>query len=160
MYRAIDEHGQVVDVLLWERRDTASAEAFFARALGHAGQGPTPVITDHHQPSRKAVQQVLPETEHIRTGLHRARGETTKPIERSHIFTRDRLRASRGLRTLTTGQRVLEGFAALQALRRGHAALRELLPGDPSVAARPHERARAVVRALHVLGPTRQKVAA
>jgi hypothetical protein len=32
---------------------------------------------------------VLPEAEHLRTGLHRATSETTKPIERSHVFTRD-----------------------------------------------------------------------
>src|SRR5262249_46148283 len=32
LYRAVDEHGQVVDVLLRERRDLASAQAFFRRA--------------------------------------------------------------------------------------------------------------------------------
>jgi hypothetical protein len=42
-------------------------------------------------------------------------GETTKPIERSHVPTRDRLRASRGLKTLRTGQRFLEGFECLRA---------------------------------------------
>src|SRR5712692_6596389 len=40
LYRAVDEHGQVVDVLLREHRDTASAEAFFAQALGRSGQAP------------------------------------------------------------------------------------------------------------------------
>ena len=31
LYRAVDEHGQVSDVLLRDKRDRASAEAFFAR---------------------------------------------------------------------------------------------------------------------------------
>src|SRR5919197_2120514 len=37
--------------------------------------------------------------------LHRARGETTKPIERSHAPVKDRLGAMRGLRSIATGQR-------------------------------------------------------
>jgi len=49
LYRAVDEHGQVVDVLLQEHRDTASAEAFFEHALGRSGQVPSAIITDHHQ---------------------------------------------------------------------------------------------------------------
>jgi transposase-like protein len=60
--------------------------------------------------------------------LHRANGETTKPIERSHVFTRDRLPASRGVKTRTTGRRFFEGFEGLYALRRGHACLATLPP--------------------------------
>ena len=33
-----------------KHRDTASAEAFLAQALGRSGQLPSAVITDHHQP--------------------------------------------------------------------------------------------------------------
>ena len=55
-----------------------------------------------------------------RSGLHRARGITTKPVERSHIPTSDRLRNSRGLKTTATAQRFLEGFEAPYALRHGH----------------------------------------
>jgi transposase-like protein len=105
VYRAVDETGQVVDVLFREQRDAESATAFFRQALARTGWRPTQVISDHHPPYGKALQEVLPEAEHVRTGRHRAKGETTKPIERSHVFTRDRLRASRGLKTLPTGQR-------------------------------------------------------
>ena len=54
---------------------------------------------------------------------------TTKPIERSHIATRDRLRSSRGIKTLATGQRFFEGFEAVQALGRGSIHLERLVPG-------------------------------
>ena len=57
LYRAVDEHGQVVDVLLRDHRDTASAEAFFEQALGRSGQAPSAIITDHHQPYVKAIQR-------------------------------------------------------------------------------------------------------
>ncbi len=152
LYRAIDELGQVVDILFREHRDTDSAVAFFRQALARTGWHPTQVISDHHQPYVRAVQEVLPEAEHVRTGLHRASGETTKPIERSHVFTRDRLRASRGLKTLTTGQQFFEGFEALHALRRGHACLTDLVPGYDAAHATTHERVRAVADAVSALG--------
>jgi putative transposase len=151
LYRAIDEHGQVVDVLLRTHRDTASAKAFFRRALQRTRTTPTHVITDHHQPYRKALRETIPTTTHVRTGLHRARGETTKPIERSHVATRARLRASRGLKLVRTRQRFLEGFEALQALRGGRIDLPTLVPGYPPTGASPHETTRAVVAALQTL---------
>ena len=39
LYRAIDQHGQVIDVLLSRRRDLAAARRFLTRAL-HAGTVP------------------------------------------------------------------------------------------------------------------------
>jgi len=103
LYRAIDQHGQVVDILLRDKRDRASAEAFFRRALSRVDMTPHTIVSDHHQPYIKAVANTVPRARHIRTGVHRARGETTKPIERSHVATRDRLRGARGLKTVATG---------------------------------------------------------
>ncbi len=159
LFRAVDEHGQVVDVLLREQRDTESAKAFFRHAHRRTRTTPTHVITDHHQPYVKAVQEELPQAEHVRTGLHRAREETTKPIERSHVFTRDRLRAARGVKTLTTGQRFFEGFEALHALRRGHTCLATLVPGYDAAHATVHERVRAVAHTVSALGARLTKAA-
>jgi transposase-like protein len=142
----------VLDVLFRDHRDGASALAVFERTLGTTGQQPDEVITDHHQPYVKAVVASCPAAKHTRTGLHRARGETTKPIERSHVPTRDRLRSSRGLKTLTTGQRFFEGFELLQALHRGHVHLRDLVPDYTSADATPYARVRAVVVAVNALG--------
>jgi hypothetical protein len=47
------------------------------------------------------------------------RGQTTKPIERPHAPVKVRLRTMRGLRSIATGQRVLDAVEAAQALRRG-----------------------------------------
>src|SRR6266576_4604424 len=151
MYRAVDERGQVVDVLLREHRNTASAEAFFAQALNRSGQVPSAIITDHHQPYIKAIQRSVPTAVHVRSGLHRVTGETTKPIERSHVPTRDRLRASGGLKTLPTGQRFLEGFECLRALRGGHLRLADLMPAC-SVSTNRHDHVRTVAAAVLVLG--------
>jgi len=138
LYRAIDEHGQVLDVLFRDHRDTEAAKAFFRRALTTSGVTPNTVVSDHHQPYIQAVREVFPEAMHVRTGLHRAHGETTKCVERSHIATRDRLRSSRGLKTLATGQRFFEGFEAVQALGRGHSCMEHLVPGYRSAGATGH----------------------
>ncbi len=45
LYRAIDQHGQVVDVWLSRRRDLTAARAFFSRAL-RWGTVPVEVTTD------------------------------------------------------------------------------------------------------------------
>jgi transposase, IS6 family len=45
LYRAVDQHGQVVDVLLSGRRDLAAARRFFTRAL-RAGTVPAEVTTE------------------------------------------------------------------------------------------------------------------
>ena len=45
LYRAVDQYGQVIDVLLSEHRDTAAARRFLTRALPH-GPAPVEVTTD------------------------------------------------------------------------------------------------------------------
>jgi IS6 family transposase len=159
LYRAVDEKGQVIDVLLRDKRDRASAEAFFRQALARTEITPTAVITDHHHPYVKAVATVIPLARHVRTGLHRRRGYTTQPIERSHVSTRDRLRGTRGLRTVGTGQRFLESFEAFHALRRGTVKLRTLVSSFRPIQASVHETARAVVVAMDVLGTQLKKAA-
>jgi transposase, IS6 family len=148
LYRAVDENGVVVDVLLRDHRDTASAEAFFRQAIERAGRVPEEIVTDHHQPYVKAVGITCPGAQHIRTGLHRASGETTKAIERSHVPMRDRLRNSRGLKRTETGQHFLEGFEAVRHLRRGGT------PGAGHLVRGParHARVREVVALIHTLG--------
>ena len=148
LYRAIDEDGQVVDVLLRDHRDTASAKAFFRQAIERAQVIPEQVITDYHQPYVKAVATTCPGAQHVRTGLHRVRGETTKAVERSHVPMRDRLRNSRGLKRTETGQRFLEGFEAVRHLRRGgRPGAGQLVPGPA-----PHARVRQVLAAIDALG--------
>jgi transposase-like protein len=44
-YRAIDQHGQVIDALVTTRRDAPAARRFFAAAL-RLGLSPVEVVTD------------------------------------------------------------------------------------------------------------------
>jgi transposase, IS6 family len=148
LYRAVDEAGQVVDVLLREHRGLASARAFFDQAIARRGARPRTVITDRHASYRRAVRRRAWRARHIRTGLHRARGETTKAVERSHVPIKDRLRPMRGLQSIASGQRLLEGIEALQAIRRGEL---RAARGTQAVDVRGAARARAEVAVLHRL---------
>jgi transposase-like protein len=80
----------------------------------------------------------VPQATHTPSGIHRASGPDTKPVERSHLPTKDRLRPMRGLRAIRTGQRTIEGVELARAVYRSHVAL----PGAPP-AAGPHAQARA-----------------
>jgi transposase-like protein len=148
LYRAVDEHGQVVDVLLRARRDLASARAFFAPAIRRRRVRPDHVVTDKHQAYVRAVRRHAPRAVPTRTGLHRARGETTKAIERAHVPIKDRPRPMRGLQSVSTGQRLLEAIEAVQAIRR-----RDLWApaGTPPADRRGAARVRAEVATLHRL---------
>lgn len=140
LYREVDEAGQVVDVLLREKRDLESTKALFVQAIKLRGVVPNEVVTDNHQVYLRAVKQHASNAKHRRTGLHRQRAPTTKPIERSHVSVRDRLRSMRGLGCAETGQRLLEGVELAQAVQRGDIHLPNR--GDPGLI---HERVRAGV---------------
>ena len=45
LYRVIDQDGQVIDVLVSQKRDLAATRRFFLRALEH-GRRPAEVTTD------------------------------------------------------------------------------------------------------------------
>jgi transposase-like protein len=130
-----------VDVLLREHRDLASARAFFDQAIARRGARPKTVVTDKPASYRRAVHRRTWRARHIRTGLHRARGETTKSVERSHVPVKDRLRPMRGLHSIATGQQLLEGIELVQAIRRGHVRANRL-HGSAGRSLPPHERAR------------------
>src|SRR5262249_11915324 len=132
---------QVVDVLLRAQRDLASARAFFDQAIARRGTRPKAVITDKHASYRRAVRRRTWRATHIRTGLHRARGETTKAVERSHVPIKDRLRAMRGLQSIATGQRLLEGIELTHAICRGHIRASRA-QGRAGLPSSPHDRAR------------------
>ena len=59
LWRAVDEHGQVLDVLARERRDADAAERFPRRLLDHGGDVPERIVTDKLA-SYAAAQKRIP----------------------------------------------------------------------------------------------------
>ena len=64
LYRAIDQYGQVIDVLVSEKRDLAATRRFFTRALEH-GPHPTEVSSDRAPACPRVVDELLPTACHI-----------------------------------------------------------------------------------------------
>jgi transposase, IS6 family len=62
LYRAVDQYGQVVDVLLSRRRDAAAARALFTRAL-RCGRAPVEVVTDRAPVYPRVVDEVAVSSE-------------------------------------------------------------------------------------------------
>ena len=58
LYRAVDQYGQVIDVLLSEQRDTAAARRFFTHALRH-GPAPVEVTTDKAGPYLRVPDELI-----------------------------------------------------------------------------------------------------
>ncbi|MGN6361866.1 MAG: DDE-type integrase/transposase/recombinase, partial [Thermomicrobiales bacterium] len=136
LYRAIDAHGQIIDVLLRARRDLASARAFSVLATYRRRATPDEIITDKHPAYVRAVREEVPGATHTQSGLHRASRPDTKAIERPHVPTKNRLRPMRGLQSIRTGQRDRGGELA-RAVQRGQIAAPAATVGTAS----PHSRA-------------------
>lgn len=63
VYRAVDQHGQVIDVFVSPRRDTAAATRFFAAALGDHGLAEE-ITTDKAHALARAIAVVAPGARH------------------------------------------------------------------------------------------------
>jgi transposase, IS6 family len=113
LYRAIDQFGQVIDVLISQKRDMAATRRFVTRALEH-GPSPTEVITDKAAVYPPVLEEVAPGAWH-HTELY-----ANNRIESDHGRVKSRLRPMRGLKQLRCARVISAGHAFIQNLRRGH----------------------------------------
>ncbi|WP_395153444.1 IS6 family transposase, partial [Ilumatobacter sp.] len=113
VYSAVDQHGQVIEVLVSKRRNAAAATKFFEMMLAGRDR-PTEITTDLAAPLLRVVEDLLPEV------LHDITQYGNNPIECDHGRLKARLRPMRGLRTDRTASVVIRGHAFIQNLRRGH----------------------------------------
>ena len=113
LYRAIDQHGQVIDVLLSARRDPAAARRFFIRAL-RAGTIPAEVTTDRASAYPRVLDELIP------SALHTVERYANNSIETDHGRLKARLRPMRGLKRHRSARTLAAGHAFVQNLRRGH----------------------------------------
>ncbi len=118
LWRAVDEHGLTLDVLLQEHRDTAAAERFFRRLLDAAGGAPPSRITTDKLGSYAAALARLPrlaEAEHLQV---RSAIRCNNRVEQAHQPTRVRERMMRRFRSCASAQRFLDAFSRVGNLFR------------------------------------------
>jgi transposase, IS6 family len=114
VYRAVDQYGQVIDVLVSARRDAQAARRFFRRALTTLKVTPNEVVTDAAAVYPGVLDELIPQA------WHHVEQYANNPIEADHSRLKHRLRPMRGLPTDRTTQVIIAGHAFVQNLRRGH----------------------------------------
>jgi transposase-like protein len=113
IYRAIDQYGQVIDVLLSVRRDAAAARRFFTRALRTLKVIPSEVVTDAAPVYPAVLDDLTP------AAWHHVEQYANNPIEADHGQLKRRLRPMRGLKTDQTAQVVIAGHASCRTYAAG-----------------------------------------
>ena len=112
LYRAVDQFGQVIDVLLSPKRDKKAARRFFTRALAGA-IAPAEVTTDRAAAYPRVLDELVPAAQHVTVPYANNR------IEADHGPLKARL-PMRGLKRDRSLRIVATGHAFVQNLRRGH----------------------------------------
>ena len=67
LWRAVDQDGEVVDVLLQSRRDGTAAKRFFKRLIRNRGSEPRKIVTDKLRSYGVAHRELIPESIHDTT---------------------------------------------------------------------------------------------
>ncbi len=116
LWRAVNEHGDVLDVFLQKERDTRAAKRFFRRLLDEQDV-PEQTITDGLRSYGAALRDVaeLGATEHLRVS---AAERQNNLIEQSHRPTREQERQQRGFKDMRRAQRFLFTHAEVSNLFR------------------------------------------
>jgi len=100
LYRAIDRDGNLVDVLLSEKRDKAAAEAFFRSARTVTGCVSQRVTSDGHTAYPGAIKAVLGEEVRHRTNRH-----LNNHLEQDHRGIKQRIRPMGGFKNIVSASR-------------------------------------------------------
>lgn len=107
LWRAVDQDGSVLDILVQNRRDKAAARRFFRGLPKKTGAVPRVIVTDKLRSYGAAHREVMPSVE------HRSHKGLNNRAENSHQPTRQRERAMRGFRSVGGAQRFLAAFSGI-----------------------------------------------
>jgi len=114
LWRAVDQYGTVLDILVTSKRDKQAAKRFFRKVLKGCRYVPRVIITDKWASYGAAKRELLPGVE------HRQHKRLNNRAENSHQPTRQRERQMRRFKSPGHAQRFLSTFEPI----RGHFRLR------------------------------------
>jgi putative transposase len=101
LWRAVDQSGNVLDILVQRRRDKTAAKRFFRKLLKGLAYVPRVIITDKLRSYGAAKQEILPGV------AHRQHRYLNNRAENSHQPTRQRERHMQGFKSPGHAQRFL-----------------------------------------------------
>ncbi len=110
LWRAVVQHGEVVDVFLQAHRDGKAAKRFFRRLLNRHRDEPRNIVTDKLRSYGGARRELIPETIHD-TSLY-----ANNRAELSHQPTKVRARGMRRFKSSHHAQRFLSVHSAVYNL--------------------------------------------
>ncbi|HSH78745.1 MAG TPA: IS6 family transposase [Herpetosiphonaceae bacterium] len=108
LWRAVDQDGNVLDILVQSRRNKAAAKKFFRKLLKGCQYVPRVMITDKLGSYEAAHNEVMPRVEHRR---HR---RLNNRAENSHQPTRQRERTMRRFKSAGHAQRFLSACGPIR----------------------------------------------
>jgi putative transposase len=109
LWRAVDQHGAVIDILVQPKRDRFAAMRFFGKLLRTTQRYPRVIITDKLRSYGAGKRIVLPRV------THRQSRYLNNRAENSHQPTRQRERRMKRFKSPEHAQRFLERHAVLAA---------------------------------------------
>ena len=112
LWHAVDQDGDVIDILVSKRRDRRAATRFFRKMLQHQRQPPWQLITDKLRSYGAAHRETFPSVVH-RTGQYE-----NNRAEASHQPTRQQERQMRRFKSIEQAQRFLSLHGPIQNLFR------------------------------------------
>ncbi|MEM5317017.1 IS6 family transposase [Paraburkholderia sp. JHI869] len=112
LWRAVDEHGTELDVLVQKRRDKAAARRFFQRVL-RSNPVPRRIVTDQLR-SYPAAKSEIPELAHVKHVFVKAVARVNNRAKNSHQPTRRRERQMLGFRDARRTQAFLSRFGPIR----------------------------------------------
>lgn len=112
LWRAVDQDGDLIDILVQRRRNQRAAERFFRRLLKAQGYEPRWLVTDKLRSYDAAHRTIMPTVNHLNHVYANNRAEI------SHKPTRQQERAMRGFTSQTQAQRFLTLHGLTQNLFR------------------------------------------
>jgi transposase-like protein len=107
LWRAVDADGNVLDILLQNRRDEPAARRFFRKLMKKTLSVPRVIVTDKLRSYGAAHRREMPSVE------HRSHKGLNNRAENSHQPTRQRERAMKGFRSVGGAQRFLAAFSGI-----------------------------------------------
>ena len=110
LWRAVDQDGEVVDVLLQERRNACAAKCFFKSLLARYHGKPRKIVTDRLTSYTVARRELIPESIHDRSRYANNRAEL------SHQPTRVRERGMRRFKSMLQAQQFVRVHVAVSNL--------------------------------------------
>jgi putative transposase len=108
LWRAVDQHGNVLDILVQSRRNKQAAKKFFRKLLKGYQYVPRVLITDKLASYGAAKQDMLPSVE------HRMHKRLNNRAENSHQPTRQRERTMRRFKSAGHAQRFLAAHGPIR----------------------------------------------